>query len=106
MLCLVLLLGIACHGTQHPMHMQSTPRSVLKTFGAQALNFAAVAQEHVEKLGARIRERREELGLSQDELGRRIGLKATGNYVSRWERAANQPDDDYLPLIAKALETT
>lgn len=82
------------------------PTSLLTTSDAQTLRFAAVAREYVENLGKRIRERRVELGLSQDELARKVGLKATGNYVSRWERGVVEPEGDYLELVAKALETS
>jgi len=58
-------------------------------------------------LGAIIRKRREELGLSQAELGARVGYPG-GPAISRqavgyWERGESFPEIERLPLIARAL---
>lgn len=52
-------------------------------------------------VGANIRTARDRLGLTQRELGERIG--AEGLFISRWERGANSPSPKYLPLLADAL---
>lgn len=63
--------------------------------------------EHIERVGKRIRERREELGLTQGEFARRL---LVGNpdaaQVSRWERGIHEPTADRKEDIARALETT
>ena len=49
----------------------------------------------------RCRERREAAGLSQSELGRRMGLsRAT---ISQWESGINWPSARVLPQLAKEL---
>lgn len=54
-----------------------------------------------------MRERREELGLTQPQVADRFpGLSVTKDYISRWERGAVEPGEDYLGLAAEALETT
>jgi len=62
-----------------------------------------MAAEHVARIGARIRQRREELGLTQRELADLIPGKADSNQVSKWERGEHKPGDDTLEHIAKAL---
>ena len=56
-------------------------------------------------IGSRIRNRREELGLSQDELGKRLGYKSRSsiNKIERDQRSLTQPK---IKAIADALETT
>jgi len=61
-----------------------------------------MAAEMAERVGARMRERREELGLTQAQVALRIAGKATSDQVSRWERGRHQPQD--LAPIAQALE--
>jgi transcriptional regulator with XRE-family HTH domain len=61
-----------------------------------------MAVEIAERIGARMRERREELGLTQAEVARRIEGKTTSDQVSRWERGKHQPND--LGPIARVLE--
>lgn len=52
-------------------------------------------------LGSAIKKRREDLGLTQQELGRR--LKVTGMTVSRWELGEVMPQRRHWPKIEKAL---
>jgi transcriptional regulator with XRE-family HTH domain len=54
------------------------------------------------RLGARIRARREALGLTQAALAERAGL--TSNYVGVLERGLKVPTIDTLITIAKALD--
>ena len=51
-------------------------------------------------IGQRIKELRSKRGLTQEELGREIGITAQG--ISKWERG-NSPDAELLPRIAEAL---
>lgn len=69
---------------------------------ARVLRFQAQMAEMAERVGARMRQRREELRLTQAELALRIEGKTTGDQVSRWERGKHQPND--LGPIARALE--
>jgi len=55
-------------------------------------------------LGDVIRERREELGLSQEALAFACGLHRT--YISQLERGQKSPTLRALSVIAKALKTT
>lgn len=56
-----------------------------------------------ETIGQNIRQYRTEIGITQEELGRRIGI--TTQAVSKWERGGT-PDAEILPLIAEALGVT
>lgn len=56
-------------------------------------------------LGERIKNRREELGLSQTELAERCGVK-TPNAVSRWENDKTEPGLETIGLISQALHVS
>lgn len=56
-------------------------------------------------IGNRIRKRREELGLSQDELGKRIGYKSRSS-INKIELGHRNLTQSKIKAIADALETT
>jgi len=56
-------------------------------------------------IGDRIRRRREELQLSQDELARRLGYKSRSS-INKIEREASGLPQQKIAAIAAALETT
>lgn len=56
-------------------------------------------------IGSRIRNRREELGLSQDELGRRLGYKSRSS-INKIELDQRNLTQSKIKAIADALETT
>lgn len=62
-----------------------------------------MAAEHVARIGARIRYRREELEMTQSGLARQLPGTVDGNQVSRWERGLHKPSDETLELIAGIL---
>lgn len=62
-----------------------------------------MAAEHVERIGRRIRERREEIGLSQGDVARELPGKVDGNQVSRWERGLHRPQDETLEQLGRVL---
>ena len=53
-------------------------------------------------IGAKIKERRLELGLTQKQLGDAIGAKT--NTVSNYENNISGPDEDTIVAIAKVLQ--
>ena len=53
-------------------------------------------------LGAKIEARRKKLGLSQAELGQRVGVGQTA--VCRWENGAAQPSLENLVKLSQILE--
>lgn len=55
-------------------------------------------------IGKKIRERRLELGLRQDEVAAQTGL--TANYIGMIERGEKQPSLESMVQIANALKTT
>lgn len=63
-----------------------------------------MASEHVKRMGSRMRERREELGMTQRQLADLVGGATDGNQVSKWERGANRPTDPTLEKLAGALQ--
>lgn len=56
------------------------------------------------RIGKRFKQRREELGLTQDKLAEKLGL--TVNYISTIERGASFPRCEKLILLLNGLETT
>lgn len=54
--------------------------------------------------GERIRSTRIDLGLTQEELGKAVGV--SGQAVSKWESMNAMPDPKLLPALADALGTT
>jgi transcriptional regulator with XRE-family HTH domain len=56
------------------------------------------------RIGKRIKARREQLGLTQDEFAEKIGL--TTNYISTVERGASFPRCEKLLAIINGLETS
>lgn len=56
------------------------------------------------RIGKRIKECREKIGLTQDELAEKTGL--TPNYISTVERGASFPRCEKLILLLNGLETT
>ncbi|WP_303900618.1 LexA family transcriptional regulator [Anaerotruncus colihominis] len=56
-------------------------------------------------IGSRIRNRREELGLSQDELGKRLGYKSRSS-INKIELNQRSLTQSKIKAIADALETT
>lgn len=70
-----------------------------------ALRFQLMAGELAQQIGARIRQRREELGLKQGELAARFDSDAINNQrISDWERGVHRPSDRYMEQLAVALE--
>ena len=56
------------------------------------------------KFGEFIYTKRKSLGLTQDDLGRRLGV--TNKAVSKWETGETLPDIQILPMLASALNVT
>lgn len=56
------------------------------------------------KIGRQIAALRKSKGLTQNELGERLGVSFQA--VSKWERSETLPDISILPDLAKVLETT
>lgn len=59
---------------------------------------------NIEKTGKQIADLRKAKGLTQSELGERIGVSFQA--VSKWERGEALPDITLLPDLARILETT
>lgn len=59
---------------------------------------------NTEKIGELISELRKSKGLTQSELGGRVGVSFQA--VSKWERGETLPDVTVLPELAKVLETS
>jgi transcriptional regulator with XRE-family HTH domain len=59
------------------------------------------------RVGSRIRQRRQELGLMQRQVAERMASTAASyQHISDWERGVSKPSDRYLPELADALETS
>lgn len=64
-----------------------------------------MANERAKAIGERLKARREQLQLTQEEVARRTDAPGiTGNVISRWERGKNRPSDGNLEEMATALE--
>ncbi|WP_151709690.1 helix-turn-helix domain-containing protein [Acinetobacter brisouii] len=57
-------------------------------------------------LGERIREKRESLGLSQQELGNIFNPIVKRASISRWESDTSNPEIEKLPILARKFKTT
>jgi transcriptional regulator with XRE-family HTH domain len=88
------------------MASQAGVRQSARTFELQRRKFALMAAEHVRALGERIRLRREELGMTQDEVARQMKGTVDGQRISKWERGENRPRDESLEDLARVLQTT
>jgi transcriptional regulator with XRE-family HTH domain len=88
------------------MASQAGVRQSARTFELQRRKFAVMAAEHVRALGERIRLRREELGMTQDEVARQMKGTLDGQRISKWERGENRPRDESLEDLARVLQTT
>jgi transcriptional regulator with XRE-family HTH domain len=82
------------------------PSKMPMTERLAALRLQIVATEMSARIGERIRERREELGMrTQRELADLIPSDTVTNQtVSNWERGVNQPSPRYLRELAEALQ--
>lgn len=96
------------------MRTQVKPPRMMKTTGAAALRLRLVVTEHQERMGKLIRARREELGLSRDEVARRMSAaaaeagevdKTNGNAIYRYELGEVTPGPRKLDLLAQVLKT-
>lgn len=56
------------------------------------------------RVGQRIKQRREELGLTQEQLAHKLGVAT--NYISTIERGASFPRYEKLVMILNALQTS
>lgn len=57
-------------------------------------------------LGERIKEKRLELGMSQQQLGDLFDPKVKRASISRWESNVSNPEIDKLPILARKFKTT
>src|SRR5690625_1607200 len=56
----------------------------------------------MDHVGKRIKQRRAAMGLSQECLGKKVGISA--QTVSGWEGSPNSPPSKHIPALAKALD--
>lgn len=77
---------------------------MMGTSSTQRLRLQLVAADFLERMGARMRERRELLGLSRAEVARRMPGKVNENQVYRWEKGLHQPNPDTLQALALVLD--
>ena len=55
-------------------------------------------------LGARIKNARENIGMSQSELATAIGIKPSSGVISNWERDLNKPDAEKIVKLCDVLD--
>lgn len=83
-----------------------TPSKMPMPNRLDALRLQLVATEMSLRVGTRIRQRREELGIrTQRELADLIPVASVTNQtVNKWEKGANEPSARYKALLAEALQ--
>lgn len=86
------------------MTRQVSQRRVLRTTRHARRRFELVAAEYVERMGQRIRQRREELGLSRPDVARAMPGKTSENQIYRWEKGLHRASDDALEALAEILK--
>lgn len=91
---------------------------MLKTRPLDARRFALMALDHIERRAKRIRRRRKELRMTQEDVAERMQEihaerhpdeppdQTRGQMVSDWERSVNEPRARKLELLAAALDWT
>lgn len=77
---------------------------MMGTSSTQRLRLQLVAADFLERMGARMREQRELLGLSRAEVARRMPGKVNENQVYRWEKGLHQPNPDTLQALGLVLD--
>lgn len=77
---------------------------MMGTSPAQRLRLQLVAADFLERMGQRLRERREEMKLSRADVARKMPGKVSENQVYRWELGKHQPNPDTLQALAGVLE--
>lgn len=75
-----------------------------RTNRVERRRFELVAAEFLERMGNRMRERRDQLGLSRAEVARRMPGKVNENQIYRWEKGLHQPNSDTLQALANVLD--
>lgn len=68
--------------------------------------FEQMAAAYLQRMGERLRARRDELGLSRSDVARQLPGKTNENAVYRWEKGQHRPNDDTLEALAGVLKTT
>ena len=63
-----------------------------------------MAAEFLATMGEKIRTRRIEKGLTQEDVARQMPGRVTGARVSLWERGKHRPHDDSLEALAQVLD--
>ena len=86
------------------MTSQHVSRRLMGTSQIQRARLELVAAEFLTRTGERLRERREEMGLSRGEVARKMPGKVSENQIYRWEKGQHQPNPDTLEELAKVLE--
>ncbi len=88
------------------MRTHSTRPNLRFQSEAQRLRLLVRMAEEAELIGGRIRELRENAGLTQRELAEKMEGHAEGKDISRWENGKHVPEASNLKALANALETT
>lgn len=77
---------------------------LMRTSPSARRRFELMASEYLERMGERIRARREELGLSRSDVARQMPGKTNENAIYRWEGGKHRPHDDALEALAQVLD--
>lgn len=78
---------------------------MLTTHEVARRRLAFLMSERARKIGGRLLERRNELGLSRPQMARRFEeASVTDDYLYRWETGKVEPSDAYMPGILRAYE--
>jgi transcriptional regulator with XRE-family HTH domain len=86
------------------MLSQVTDRRTATTTALARRRLELVAAEYVVRMGRRIAQAREEAGMSQNDLARKLPGKVGAQMVSKWERGLHEPRSDTLEAIAGVLK--
>lgn len=62
-----------------------------------------MAAAYLQRMGGRIKQRREALGLSRADVARAMPGKTNDNAIYRWEKGAHRPQPDALEALAGVL---
>jgi transcriptional regulator with XRE-family HTH domain len=88
------------------MTRQGLKNHMMGTSTTSRLRLQLVAAEYLERMGQRMRLRREHLGMTRGDVARAMPGKTNENAIYRWEKGLHRPEDDALEALASVLQVT
>lgn len=88
------------------MTRQGLKNQMMGTTATSRLRLQLVAAEYLERMGQRMRLRREQLDMTRGDVARAMPGRTNENAIYRWERGLHRPEDDALEALATVLQVS